>query len=84
MTRLTDGNKTIEIAMQTWTGSEYTPDFSNDFFEVGGLEYDEETDTYKVDDVDYCIDQANDWKESIGDYAMDENEAEKSVFVKEI
>lgn len=58
MTRLTDGNKTITIKMVKWNGTEFDPDYSNDFFEVGTLDYDELTDSYAVDDVDYCIDEA--------------------------
>lgn len=50
----------------------YTPDFSRDFFEAGGLPYDEEKDVYKVEDVDYCIDQAMNWKDGIGDFCCDE------------
>ena len=71
MTRLTDGTKTVEITMNNWDGNGWTPDWSNDFFEVGGLEYDEETDAYKVQDVDYCVEQARDWEQGIGDYADD-------------
>ena len=35
--RLTDGKRTVEITMQEWAGNEYTPDWSADFFEAGGL-----------------------------------------------
>lgn len=31
MTRLTDGTRTAEITINEWDGSEYTPDWSNDF-----------------------------------------------------
>ena len=79
MTRLTDGNKTVEITMQTWTGNGYTPDFSNDFFEVGGLERDEEKDAYIVPDVDYCVDYANDWKNNRFDFADSEESAESKL-----
>lgn len=58
MTRLTDCNKTVTIEMVKWNGTRFDPDYSNDFFEVGQLPYDEETDTYTVQDVDYCIEQA--------------------------
>ena len=84
MTRLTDGKKTVEIAMQVWTGSGYTPDWSNDFFAVGGLEHDEEKDAYKVEDVDYCVEQAYDWKNSEGDFAGDEPNEDNTVFIEEV
>lgn len=71
MTRFTDGSKTVEITMKVWQDGQYAPDWEKDFFEVGALPYDEETDTYTVDDVDYLIDQANDWHEGIGDYQDD-------------
>ena len=81
MTRLTDGKKTVEIEMMVWEGNGYTPDWSNDFFEVGSLEYDEELEAYKVEDVDYCIDQAADWRKSTGDFSGDEPNENNTVFV---
>ena len=68
MTRLYDGNKTVEISMSNWTDNGYTPDWSADFFDVGCLPYIEEIDAYQVKDVDYCVDQAMDWKNNTGDY----------------
>lgn len=86
---ITDGKRTVSITMQVWTGSQYTPDFSLDFFEAGGLPHDEENDCYRVPDVDYCVNQAEDWKNGTGDFYdpdADEfgEEAEKTVFVDEI
>lgn len=81
MTRLTDGKKTADIEMMVWEGSSYTPDWSYDFFEVGSLEYDEELGAYKVKDVDYCIDQAADWRKSTGDFSDDEPNKNNTVFV---
>ncbi len=65
MTRLTDNKKTVEINMI----GKNKIDFSNEFFEIGGLPYDSEKDAYIVPDVDYCIEQANDAKNGKGDYA---------------
>lgn len=62
MTRLTDGTRTVEITMQVWNGTQYSPDWSNDFFEIGSLPYDSDKNAYVVDDVDYCIDEASDWE----------------------
>lgn len=62
--KITDGKKTVSIRMMVWEGSGYSPDWSQDFFEAGSLPYNEDTDTYTVDDVDYCIDQAMEWKET--------------------
>lgn len=61
MTRLTDNTKTVEITMTNWTGSGYTPDWSNDFFSVSSLTYNDVLDAYIVPDVDYCISTAEDW-----------------------
>ena len=82
--KFTDGKRTVEIEMQNWTGNGYTPDWSIDFFNAGSLPYDEESDTYKVDDVDYCIEQATDWENSEGDFADDEKDDNRTVFVTEI
>lgn len=57
--KITDGKKTVEIRIQRWNGSGYDPDWSNDYFTAGALPYNEDTDTYTVDNVDYCIDAAN-------------------------
>ena len=57
--KITDGKKTVEIKIQRWNGSGYDPDWSCDYFTAGSLPYDEETDTYTVEDVDYCIEMAN-------------------------
>ena len=45
--KLTDGTKTVEITMKVWEGSGWSPCWEKDFFEAGGLPYDEETDTYE-------------------------------------
>lgn len=66
--RLYDGKKLVEIRMSNWTGTEYTPDWSIDFFEAGGLAYNDDLDASIVNDVEYCIEQANDWKNAIGDF----------------
>lgn len=86
MTRLYDGKKIAEITMNVWNGNGYTPDFSLDFFEVGALPYDEEKEAYVVDDVDYCIEQANDWKDSNGDFVNDEPNPDNNVdvYVREV
>lgn len=65
--KMTDGHKTITITMQEWNGSGYGPDFSQDFFD--GARYDRELDCYVVPDVDYCVDQAFDYKNGRGDFA---------------
>ena len=70
--KLSDGKKNIEIKLQIWNGAGYDPDISNEFFEACSLPYDEENDTYIVDDVDYCIDYANDWKNGKGDFYGDD------------
>lgn len=68
--------------MVIWQGSGYSPDWSADFFEVGGLEYDEGRDAYIVDDVDYCISMAEDWRDSRGDFCHDDPNPDNCVFVE--
>lgn len=73
MTILTDGKNTAGITMRTWTGSGWGPDWSNDFYEVGGLK---KVDVcgelaHEVDDLDYCIEQAHDWENKRGDFFDD-------------
>lgn len=72
-TKLVSGNRLIEIEMQMWNGTQYTPDWSNDFFEVGTLKYDKNLEAYEVEDIDYCIDQANDWMNKEGDFYGEED-----------
>lgn len=66
--KLTDGKRTVEITIQEWNGEEWEPDWSADFFNAGKLA-DDETGASIVEDVDYCIEQAMDWKYSRGDFA---------------
>lgn len=83
--KLTDGTRTISIQMQTWNGNGYSQDYSKDFFEAGSLEYDEKKDAYIVEDVDYCIEQANDCVNHKGDFNDGEEPDENDfVFVDEI
>jgi alkanesulfonate monooxygenase SsuD/methylene tetrahydromethanopterin reductase-like flavin-dependent oxidoreductase (luciferase family) len=83
--KLTDGKKVVDIKMQVWNGSGYDPDWSQDFFEAGSLATDD-SGASVVDDVDYCIEQAQDWAKKRGDYAdvapWEENQ-ERFVFVTE-
>lgn len=73
-TILTDGKKTVEITMKTWDGSQWGVDWSNDFFEIGSLpavELEDGTTAHKVEDVDYCMETAEDWSNKRGDFADD-------------
>lgn len=74
MTRLIDKNKAVEISIREWDeeNSQYGPDWAADFFEVGGLKTVEGPElAYIVDDVDYCIEYANDMVAGVGDFAGD-------------
>lgn len=77
MTRLSDGKKTVEITMNNWTGSGYTPDWSADFFQVGGCAYDDERNVYVVPNVEYCVDCARDWEN--GRWDGDEDAAQDDL-----
>lgn len=50
--KMTDGKKLVEVTMKIWNGSGYGPDWANEFFETGGLEFDGEVDAFMVDDED--------------------------------
>lgn len=83
--KITDGTKTVEIRIQKWNGSGYDPDWSADFFEAGCLPYDEETDTYTVDDVDYCIDMAQtEARMTVNEDGEDVVDEDMMVFVEEL
>ena len=79
--KMTDGKRTVEIEMRVWEGTRYSQDYSSEFFEAGGLPYDDETDTYQVKDVDYCIDMARDSIECKGDFVYDEPLEGTTLFV---
>ncbi len=82
--KITDGKKTVNIRMMVWEGSGYSPDWSQDFFEAGSLPYNEDTDTYTVDDVDYCIEQAMEWKETNEGFMGEIKTEDNCVWVDEI
>lgn len=71
MTRFTDGKKTVCISMSVYEYGSMSPDWEKDFFDVGSLPYDDEEDVYTVDDVEYLVEQANDWQQGVGDYEDD-------------
>lgn len=88
--KITDGKKTVEIRIQRWNGSGYDPDWSIDYFTAGALPYNEDTEAYTVDNVDYCIDAANSADEEgacctydaeAGEFVRDED---MCVFVTEL
>lgn len=69
MIRLIDNNKAVEISIRGWDeeNSQYGPDQSADFFELGGLETVSEPElAYIVDNVDYRIGQALDMEAGEG------------------
>lgn len=82
--RITDGKRTVDIRMVVWEGNGYSPDWSQDFLGAGGLRYDDEREAYIVEDVDYCIEQAMDWRDSKGDFRDDVPDENNRVFVKEV
>lgn len=64
MAKFTDGTMTLEIEMYGINGAE----FSNDFFEVRLLMFDEDRKAYVVDDVCHLIKEAVDWENGTGEY----------------
>lgn len=74
MTRFIDNYKAVEISIRDWDeeSSQYGPDWSADFFEVGGLKtVDNPELAYVVDDVDCCVEYASDMVAGVGDFAGD-------------
>lgn len=87
MVVLIDNNKAVEISIREWDEENpgYCPDWSADFFEVGGLEtVDNPEIAYIVDDVDYCIEQANDMVAGEGDFTEDGPQPNQVVDVTEL
>lgn len=87
MIRLIDNNKAVEISIREWDeeNSQYGPDQSAEFFEVGGLKTVSEPElAYIVDNVDYCIDQANDMVAGEGDYSDCEPQPNQFVDVTDL
>lgn len=87
MTRLIDNNKAVEISIREWDeeNTQYGPDWAADFFEVGGLETVSEPElAYIVDDVDYCIEQADDMVAGEGDYSDCEPQPMLEVLVVDL
>lgn len=66
--RFTDREKILEIEMRTFDGTSHGQDFSGEFFSSPNLTYNEYRDAYLVDDVDYLVEQAKDWKAGRGDF----------------
>ena len=79
--RLTDGTKMIEIEMVVRDGDTVSADWSGDFYD--SAKYDRAADAYRVDDVDYAVGQALDWKYSSGDFRETDDIAywDKGVYV---
>ena len=74
MTAFTDDGKTVvQIGLYEHSVDSIFQrvDFSCDFYEVGSLPYDEKIGAYVVDDVNYLIEQAEDWLNQRGDFRDD-------------
>lgn len=71
--KITDGKRTISITMKQWDGAGWSSDFSEDFFADGKSVFDRNQEAYVVKDIDYCIEQAMDWKYGNGDYATEKD-----------
>lgn len=74
MARLVDKNrKLLDIQMAVWAGDGWGLDWSEDFYNVGDLEYDADpfVQAYKVDNVYDALEAAQDWSENVGDWSMD-------------
>lgn len=83
---MTDGRQLADVELKEWNGEQWTPDWSNDFYDNPDG-YDCELDAIIVRDVNYCIEQAEDWKNRRGDfidemlYTPEEEQCERKVDV---
>lgn len=66
--RFTDRERIAEITMRTWDGESWGQDFSADILTDGKAAYVEALDAYLVNDLDYVIDYAKDWKAGTDDF----------------
>lgn len=75
MTKFFDGKNILEITIQEWNGSGYTPDWSADFFEAGRFTFNDSIDAHVItldDSLEYMIEYAEDWENCRGDFYEDE------------
>lgn len=87
MTILIDNSKAVEISIREWDeeNTQYGLDWSADFYDVGRLKtVDGPELAYIVEDVDYCIEQANDMVAGEGDFAEDGPQPDTFVDVTEL
>lgn len=72
MAKFYDGKELVEIRM---VDSNSGVNFEDDFFEVGGLKYNEALEAYIVDDIHYLIDYAQSYADGSNtdiDYEIDD------------
>lgn len=88
MAKFYDGKEVVEIRMVDGNSG---MDFEDDFFDVGGLKYNEALEAYIVDDIYYLIDYAQSYADGSNtdiDYAVDDDGKvilpEVDVFVSEV
>lgn len=55
---VTDGKKIVKITISSYSENTGWLDWTEDYFNAGCLGYNEETNCYIVDSVDYMIEQA--------------------------
>lgn len=88
MAKFYDGKEFVEIEM---VDRHSGMDFEDDFFDVGGLKYNEALEAYIVDDIYYLIDYAQSYADGSNtdiDYAVDDDGKvilpEVDVFVSKV
>lgn len=73
MTKFYDNNRVLDITMRAESGE----DFSRGFFQDACTRknYNEDLDAYRVDDIDYLVDYASDYKNGTNkDFPADESQ----------
>ena len=82
MVAIDKSRRKVEIEICKWELTRYGTDISTDIFDAGMLEFDANEEAYIVDDCEYLVECANDWKKGIGDYSMEGSHEDFEIFVE--
>lgn len=69
-TIFTDHRRTVSIELKDWEGDHWSPDWSADFYDAGGLPVigHQSGPVHEVSDVDYLLGYARDMIDGTGDF----------------
>ena len=82
--KLYNGNQLVDVKMFVWTGSHWNP-VDGDILGEYELQRVPGSDIYLAGDLEYLLDQVENWRLNRGDYSEDaDDEVEKSTIVDEL